>query len=107
MADLSGTPMIRPFVGDAWNPQPAVTHKAAEDERLLLHPNPAHSTLHIQAPTHMTAENSTMEVISLTGQLLYRGAFSRTLSTEQLPAGMYLLRITGDRHTIQGKFIVR
>ncbi len=104
---LSGTPMIRPFIGDAWDPQPAVTHKTAENEKLLLHPNPAHSTLHIQAPAYMTAENSTMEVISLTGQLIYCGAFIGTLSTEQLPAGMYLLRITGDRHTIQGKFIVR
>lgn len=104
---LCGTPMIRPFVGDGWNPLPSGASGYGTAETLELYPNPAHSTLHIRLPASMTAGDATMEVVSLSGQLLYRGAFSRTLSTEQLPAGMYMIRIAGERHTLQGKFIVR
>jgi hypothetical protein len=104
---LYGTPMIRPFIGDGWDPQTVGTPKAYTEESIGLYPNPAHSTLHIQLPASVTAENATMEVISLSGQLLYRSAFMETLPTEQLPAGMYLLRITGKKRTLQGKFIVQ
>jgi len=103
---LSGTPMIRPFLGDGWNPQHADIPKAGI-ETLDIYPNPTHSMLHIRLPGSVSTGETTMEVISISGQLLYRGGFMETLSTEQMPAGMYLLRITGKRHTLQGKFIVR
>ena len=102
---LCGTPMMRPFLGDSWSP--AGIKSARTADKLQLYPNPVETQLHIRLPDDMTAEETEIEIISLSGQLLYRGSFSETVYTAELPAGMYLLRISGNRRTLQGKFIVR
>ena len=102
---LCGTPMMRPFLGDSWSP--AGIKSARTADKLQLYPNPVETQLHIRLPDSMTEEEAEMEIISLSGQLLYRGSFSETVSTAELSAGMYLLRISNNQRTMQGKFIVR
>ena len=104
---LYGTPMMRPYIGKGWDPQSAGIAAIGSEEKLLLHPNPVETQLQIRLPASMQAAVAQMEIHSLSGQRLYQGPYTETFSTAGLPAGIYLIRVTDSRRSLQGKFVVR
>ena len=53
------------------------------------YPNPAGNTLHINAPA-----NSTIQLTTLTGQVVRNGYNTNSIDVATLPLGTYILRIT-------------
>lgn len=103
---LCGTPMIRPYVGKAWSPA-CTPDLSAVGQTLHVFPNPAEDQLHITLPESMRENTTRLQVCSLSGQLLYQGAYSPTLSIAKLPAGLYLLKADDGNRSVHCKFIVR
>ena len=99
--------MMRPYIGKGWDPQSAGIAAIGSEEKLLLHPNPVETQLQIRLPASMQAAVAQMEIHSLSGQRLYQGPYTETFSTAGLPAGIYLIRVTDSRRSLQGKFVVR
>ncbi|MEM9023404.1 MAG: FG-GAP-like repeat-containing protein, partial [Bacteroidota bacterium] len=68
----------------------------AQRAPLKAYPNPANQRLLLEFPEHLAGQSVTVEVVSVTGQLVYRAqdaaAGLRTLSTASWPDGIYLLR---------------
>lgn len=102
---LSGTPMLRPFLGAAWNPL-SVTDNAST-EGLDIWPNPASNRIQLRLPEGMDASRTGMEIYSVTGQRMYKGTCSESVSVASWPSGMYFLRVQDDSRCRTGKFMVR
>lgn len=102
---LCGTPMLRPFLGAAWNPL-SVAEKA-DGRKLNIFPNPASSQIQLSLPDGMEASRTEVEIYSVTGQCILRQAYTKTLDVRSWPAGMYLLRVRDGNRCCSGKFTVR
>ncbi|MBO4282076.1 MAG: T9SS type A sorting domain-containing protein [Bacteroidales bacterium] len=103
---LAGTPMIRPYVGNPWSPVAAPAISAAA-QGLKVYPNPVEDRLHIALPESMRENTTRLQVCNLSGQVLYQGAYTSELSTENLPAGLYLLKADDGKQRMHCKFVVR
>lgn len=78
---------------------------------LVLYPNPAKEKIIIEAES-TSVSSFTVDIITTQGQKVYsaverpaNGKFSHTISTSNLPAGMYLIRISNAREWIVRKMV--
>lgn len=94
-----GSLMIRPVVGNV-TPLPTATDEVQKPTRnFVLYPNPTREILNI-TPNQGWYEDFQYLLFSSTGQLLQQGILQPQLSVNDLPPGMYFLKIA-DRQTNQ------
>lgn len=102
---LCGTPMLRPFLGAAWSPL-SVTDNAPTDKP-DIYPNPASGRIQLRLPEGMETSRTEVEIFSMTGQRMYKGLYTESISVASWPSGMYFLRAQDNGHCCTGKFTVR
>jgi hypothetical protein len=76
------------------------------DYSLQLFPNPAGNML--RCNTTECVGTGTMQIISVTGQLLFKGAITQpdfTVDLSPLPPGVYFLQLTDSRQRIVKRFV--
>ncbi len=94
-----GSLMIRPVVGNV-TPLPTATDEVQKPTRnFVLYPNPTREILNITS-NQSWYEDFQYLLFSSTGQLLQQGILQPQLSVNDLPPGMYFLKIA-DRQTNQ------
>ena len=81
------------------NPKFLGTKESSTRSDLIIFPNPANDRLNIQLPVNLDYESYTLEILGVNGQLLSaRSNLSKSdiqsISVEDLPHGLYLLRLT-------------
>jgi hypothetical protein len=86
-----GALMIRPVVGNERQGF-TNTNKVAEDEKIMVYPNPAKDWLQVDLPPDQLA-NLQYELYDGLGQRLQAGQLERQIDLSKLPGGMYILRI--------------
>jgi hypothetical protein len=102
-AVANGTYMIRPVMGDT-NLFVGTGELSSRNE-FLLFPNPASTEVRIELPSEIKARF--VEVLDLSGRVVYSKPFERVLSINELGSGVYVVRITtAEGEMIQRKLIV-
>ena len=98
---MRGSIMIRPVVGAGYF---IGLQEIPTDETITVYPNPASTTLHIDA----VENGQSITIFDMTGRKALQGSFTNDLSLTGLPSGVYLLRITtSDGNIISKKITVR
>jgi hypothetical protein len=101
---LQGSPMIRPYFGQA-----AVVGfdnvAAQEEESYKIYPNPAKTYINIE--TSNSDFRGIVEIYNMIGQRMYCGAFKPTIDVSALEAGVYIIKIGKDNKIYQQKIIIR
>jgi hypothetical protein len=113
-SSLSGSLMIRPLVGTAWQQSlTGINEHATEGFNCLVFPNPANgNSVNISIPAKFnTDENrskTTLEVYDYLGQKLMEKPFSDKLDISALSNGLYFIRLINSlsNKIFIGKFVV-
>lgn len=87
-------------------------HETLSHSSVLIWPNPTNSDIHVQVQAHQTGELN-FNLFDLTGQLILqhvhsmvRGENQISISTNQLPAGIYLLQVSDDRDAHTHRIVI-
>lgn len=96
---LVGTPMIRPYVGDAL----PVSIVQSGYNQLKIYPNPTNSQINICLPEDNS--NAQMQILSSIGQVMYTGACKQQIDISDYPQGIYIIRIQNGKQNHIGKVI--
>ncbi len=75
--------------------------------QFTIFPNPAHNIVNIKAKTNDF--NFNISISDLTGKSVYQqsGSGQLQINVSQLPAGMYLIKVSGDNHSFIKKLIIK
>ncbi|MDD5507421.1 MAG: T9SS type A sorting domain-containing protein [Bacteroidales bacterium] len=108
----NGAVMMRPVVGKSLTekePAPAEQNQ----KYLVVYPNPAQTgTIHLRLPVELNDlalfDHLTLQVLNLTGQLVFEGSYSSELNIDPLSEGMYfvILRGTNPAQYFTGKLMI-
>lgn len=105
---LAGTPMLRPYIGNAWEP---VAINDIEETRLdvRIYPNPANDKIQINLSDPMQGNDLRIEIYSLNGQKVYNGNFTNNIDVSNLKSGFYILKThnTKTKEIRHFKFIIQ
>ncbi len=88
---LSGTPMLRPYVGSALTP----VHISTSDKSsfaLEVYPNPANNLLNISLPEHINKQDVIIEIYAINGQKVYRGDGAASINVSTYQTGFYTIK---------------
>ncbi len=104
-SQFSGSLMIRPVVGKAL---PGNFSPNSKTKHLIVSPNPlTGNELHLILPDNPA--QAMVEVMGLSGQLIFKTPFKHTIDLGFLPGGMYILKVTLPNGNVVGttKLIIR
>jgi hypothetical protein len=102
---VQGSWMMRPVFGDT------ITGPIGIDEPegylpILVYPQPASREINISLDSNPMNKLLRYEILSVSGQLVEQGTFTRSILTGHLPAGSYLLRLTGEQGKRYGERLI-
>ncbi len=106
----TGSLLMRPVLG---KPIPVgIPRLPAIPGRLLIYPNPATTgsiTVEIPSTREYSGSNQLrIKLVNVYGQVVYSGMYSRTIHLADIPAGIYLVEVSGmtDGKSFNGKLII-
>ena len=95
-----GSLMMRPDFGKvSLNPIYSLSVEESDKQTIEIYPNPANGSITIRG-----AENATLQLINVTGQIVYSEynlAYENTIDISQLNRGVYFVRITTQEQTTE------
>lgn len=102
---LGGCLTMRPCFGSS--ALVGIEQLSVTNPSITLYPNPATSVLNIECSE--ISEHTSIQIYNHTGRLIWQGPYSPTLSLNEWPSGLYLMRITDANTGISTakKFIVK
>lgn len=93
---LSGSIMMRPVFGESAQVGiPVNRHNLISK----IYPNPSSDQIHIELSDEQS-NDVIIEIIDMIGRTILRRSYTETIDISQIPAGLYLLRLT-DSHTAE------
>ena len=77
-----------------------------DEDKLKIYPNPSTNFLHIEAPIDLIS----IEIVSMTGKkqrvkMLSNNTSMKVLDISELPNGIYVIKIKGEKDIMAGKFL--
>jgi hypothetical protein len=69
-----------------------------------MYPNPASSLLHIDVADNV--ELSAVQIIDVTGKVVYNAAYTKTINVASFAKGLYLLKLNANKTSITKKIII-
>ena len=88
-----------------WNNEPYIVDELHGGAEISLYPNPASEEVTVRSKMQ-DARYKTIEVFSMSGELVKRFENVNQFPVRNLPEGIYLVRIKSDNYTITKKIIV-
>lgn len=87
-------------------PAEVLSAKEGSSSFIRCFPNPTHSIIQAEIPSDWIGSNFQMEVISMDGALVMKGALGfSTLNVEDLSPGIYLIKISGEKGIMTSSFM--
>ncbi len=105
---LSGTPMLRPFVGKAWIPTSIENTSPEHRFDVTLYPNPVNDKLRILLSNSVEQSDIHIEIYSINGQKIYSHPFTQDIDVSNYKSGFYILKTyhKQTKETRLNKFII-
>jgi len=71
-----------------------------------LYPNPSNGSLSVKIPENWGVEGLTVEILSQSGQVLYKGLFNPSFNLDYLSDGLYFMVIRGENINAAQRFVI-
>ncbi len=106
---LSGAPMLRPYIGSAWDPIAINDIISKNKLDIIIYPNPANDKLQLILSDQIQANNLLIEIYTLNGQKIYKNFFTNNINVSNFNSGFYILKTYNikTKELRQFKFIIQ
>ncbi|HOS17078.1 MAG TPA: T9SS type A sorting domain-containing protein [Bacteroidales bacterium] len=104
---LSGTPMLRPFLGKEWKPL-SIEKSINPAFSVHLFPNPVNDMLSLSLAENINKQDVSIEIYSISGQKLYKGVYCQNINVAGYQNGFYILKVYHKKtgQTTISKFVI-
>ena len=89
---LSGTPMLRPFIGEAWTPTGLIDIQSENTFQLTLYPNPANDNLKLLLSNTLIQDDIDIVIFTMNGQKIYSSPYTENINISNYKSGFYILK---------------
>jgi len=89
---LAGSPMIRPFVGNAWIPVSITDLQTDYALNVMVYPNPVNDKIQLSVSNSLIQPDIHIEIYTINGQKIYSGSFTENIDASMYKSGFYILK---------------